>query len=129
MRDPKRVMAATVLVFEALVVVFAALVAKDLTGLGTTTAVGGGAALAVVLVVASGVLGRPGGYWLGSLLQVVVVATGLLLPAMLLVGGVFAGLWVAAVVLGTRIERDRAAWSGGAGPSGPDGPGATVGDG
>ncbi len=109
MRDPKRVMAATVLVFEALVVVFASLVAKDLSGLGTAQAVGGGAVLAVVLVLSSGVLGRPGGYWWGSLLQVVVVATGLVLPVMLGVGLLFAGLWTAAVVIGTRIERERAA--------------------
>ncbi|WP_336923694.1 DUF4233 domain-containing protein [Aquipuribacter sp. SD81] len=111
MRDPKRAMGATVLVFEALVVVFAALVAKDLTGLGTAQAVGGGLALAALLVVASGLLGRPGGYWVGSLLQVVVVATGLLVATMLVIGLLFTGLWVAAVVLGTRVERERAAWS------------------
>lgn len=109
MRDPKRAMAATVLVFEALVVVFAALVAKDLTSLSTAQAVGGGLVFAAVLVLASGLLGRPGGYWAGSVLQVLVVATGVVLPVMLGVGLLFTGLWVAAVVFGTRIERERAA--------------------
>ena len=37
------------------------------------------------------------------------MATGLVLPVMLGVGLLFAGLWVAAVVIGTRIERERAA--------------------
>lgn len=101
-------MAATVLVFEAVIVFFASLVAKDLSDLTTAQAVGGGAALAVVLVLASGVLGRPGGYWFGSLLQVVVVATGVVLPVMLGVGLLFTGLWVAAVVIGTRIDQERA---------------------
>lgn len=107
MRDPKRAMAATVLVFEAMVVVFASLVAKDLSGLSTTEAVGGGAGLALLLVVASGLLGRPWGYWVGSALQVVLVATGVYVPTMILVGLLFTGLWVAAVVIGTRIERER----------------------
>jgi len=101
-------MAATVLVFEAMVVFFASLVAKDLSGLSTAQAVGGGAALAVVLLLSSGLLGRAGGYWFGSLLQVAVVATGLFVPTMIGVGLLFAGLWVAAVVIGTRIERERA---------------------
>lgn len=107
MRDPKRAMAATVLVFEALVVLFASLVAKDLSGLSTVQAVGGGVVLAVLLVLASGVLGRPGGYWLGSSLQVAVVGTGLVVPSMIGLGLLFTGLWVAAVVIGTRIERER----------------------
>jgi len=107
-RDPKRAMAATVLVFEAMLVFFASLVAKDLSGLSTGEAVGGGVALALLLLLASGLLGRPGGYWVGSALQVLVVGTGLVLPAMIGVGLLFTGLWVAAVVLGTRIDRERA---------------------
>ncbi len=107
-------MAATVLVFEALVVFFASLVAKDLSSLSTAQAVGGGAVLAVVLLLSSGLLARPGGYWFGSLLQVAVVATGVFVATMVAVGLLFAGLWVTAVVIGTRIERDRA----GAAPAG-----------
>lgn len=110
MRDPKRAMAATVLVFEALVVVFASLVAKDLSGLSTAQAVGGGVGLAVLLVLASGALRSEWGYRIGSVLQVVVVATALVLPVMLGIGVLFAGLWVAALVIGTKIERERAAF-------------------
>jgi hypothetical protein len=108
-RDPKRAMAATVLVFEAIVVVFASLVAKDLSGLSTLQAVGGGAVLALVLLVSSGLLGRPGGYWWGSVLQVAVVATGVFVPIMIGIGLLFTGLWIAAVVIGNRIERERPA--------------------
>ncbi len=109
MRDPKRTLCATVLVFEALVVLFAALVAMDLSGLSVGQAVGGGVALMVALLVAAGWLGRPGGYWLGSLLQGPVVLSGIVVPAMIVLGALFAGLWVAGVVVGTRIERERAA--------------------
>jgi protein-S-isoprenylcysteine O-methyltransferase Ste14 len=100
-------MAATVLVFEALVVFFASLVAKDLSGLTTAQAVGGGAVLALVLVLATGALGRPGGYWLGSVLQGAVVATGVVVPMMIGIGLLFTALWVAAVLIGNRIERER----------------------
>ncbi len=44
------------------------------------------------------------------MLQVVVVATALVLPVMLGIGVLFAGLWVAALVIGTKIERERAAF-------------------
>lgn len=109
MRDPKRAMAATVLVFEALVVVFASLVAKDLTGLSTVQAVGGGAVLAVLLVLVAGLLRFRWAYGVGTALQVALVATGLVLPIMLGVGLLFAGLWFAALLIGLRIERERAA--------------------
>lgn len=122
MRDPKRAMAATVLVFEALVVFFAALVAKDLSGLTAAQAVGGGTVLAAVLAMSSGLLGRPGGYWWGSVLQVAVVATALVVPVMLGLGLLFTGLWVAAVVIGTRIERERGGLGGTGGAGGAVGP-------
>ncbi len=113
-----RVLAASVLVFEAIVVALAIPAALAL-GSADPSAVGwwfGGAAVGCLL--AAGLLRRPAGYLLGSLLQVVVVASGVLLPAMYLLGGVFAALWVAALVLGRRGERIRAERAGGAGDAG-----------
>jgi len=54
--------------------------------------------------VVAGLLRRPWGYALGSALQVPVVAAGFVVPAMFLLGAVFAGLWFFALYLGRRVE-------------------------
>ena len=102
MSPPTPVLARTVLIFEALVVLFGALVARTLTDIGTATALGGGAALAVALVLTTGLLRRRVGYVVGSALQVVLLATAFVVPEMLLLAVLFTGLWVAALVLGHR---------------------------
>ena len=100
----RRILCATVLLAEALVVVFALLVAKDLTDVPTPTlvAVGGGAALGCLLV--AGLLRRPWSYALGSLLQVALVLSGLVVGVMWFLGGVFAGLWFLSLYLATRVD-------------------------
>jgi hypothetical protein len=100
-----RGIAAAVLVFEGLVIFFATLVALDLSDVDDTTLwwVGGVAALACVL--AAGLLGRPGGYAVGSALQVLVVASGFVVTAMFFLGAVFAALWFFTLYLGRRVER------------------------
>lgn len=100
-----RGIAAAVLVFEGLVVLFATLVALDLTDVdhGTLWAVGGG--LAVLCVLAAGLLRRPWGYAVGSLLQLAVLAAGFVVPTMFFLGAVFAGLWFLALYLGRKVER------------------------
>jgi len=107
-----RGIAAAVLVFEGLVVFFATLVALDLSDVEDATLwwVGGTAALACV--VAAGFLRRPWGPAVGSALQVVVVAAGLVVPAMFFLGVVFAGLWFFALYLGRRVERHEAPGAG-----------------
>jgi hypothetical protein len=100
-----RGIAAAVLVFEGLVVLFATLVALDLTDVddGTLWLVGG--AVSVACVVAAGLLRRPWGYAVGTALQVVVVATGLVVPVMFFLGLLFAGLWFVVLHLGRKVER------------------------
>ena len=98
----------TVLWLEAFVVFFATLVADGLrmAGPGTVWAVGGGAALVCVLAALS--TRSRIGVVLGSLVQVALIASGALLPTMWFVGAVFAVLWVIALVLGDRIDTERA---------------------
>ena len=72
----------------------AALVAFGLRVAEPAVVWGVGGALALCLVLAAGVLGRPGGYVVGSVLQVPVVAVGVAVPTMLVMGGIFAVLWV-----------------------------------
>ncbi len=108
-RSARRQFAATMLVLEACVVLFAALVAfgLDVAEPRVVWVLGGGLALSLVL--AAAVLRQPGGYVVGSVLQVAVVAGGLAVPLMFVVGGIFAVLWVVSLRLGTRIDRERAA--------------------
>jgi len=111
MRAPRRVMAAATLTLEAFALFFGALVAKDLTQLttGQSLALFGGLAIACLLV--AGMLRVRAGYVLGSALQVAVIATGLLVPAMAFLGAVFAALWGASLYWGARIEREQAQYA------------------
>ncbi|MGO1317464.1 MAG: DUF4233 domain-containing protein [Cellulomonadaceae bacterium] len=119
-KKPARIQfTSTILVLEALVVLFATLVAYGLRNApagmpdsvlplpGTAIWILGGTT-SLVLLVLSRLCGRPGGYVAGSLAQVVVVAGGLVVPMMVLVGLIFAAMWVVALRLGGRIDRERA---------------------
>lgn len=106
MRSPTRMAAATTLTCEALVVVFAGLVAMRLSSLSTAQALGISVALAVACLVAAGLLRRRIGYVLGSVLQLLVICYGFWVPTMWFVGGLFAVLWIFSLVAGTRAERE-----------------------
>jgi uncharacterized membrane protein YeiB len=106
-RSPSRVLAATVLCFEALVVFFAGLVAKDLSSATPAAALAASGALALACLVCAALLRTRPGYWLGSVLQVCVIAVGLWVPVMFFLGLVFAALWVLALVVG-RLRRPEA---------------------
>jgi len=108
-RSAKRQFAATILVLEAFVVGFAALVAFGLRLAPSGVVWGAGAGLGVALLVTAGLLRTRAGYVLGSVLQVPVLVIGLLVPMMFVVGGIFVLLWVVALRLGGRIDRERAA--------------------
>jgi hypothetical protein len=105
-RSPTRIFAATTLSCEALVVIFAGLVAKDLSSLSLGAALGISAALAVGCLLAAGMLRTRRGYVVGSILQVLIIGYGFWLPAMFGVGALFAALWVFSLVMGTRAERE-----------------------
>ncbi|GAA3812386.1 DUF4233 domain-containing protein [Cellulomonas soli] len=103
----------TILVLEAFVVLFATLVVHGLRTYptGPVWAVGGG--LVVLLLVASGWVGRPGGYVVGWVLQGWLLAASLLAPAgardlTVITVVVFVALWAVALRLGGRIDRERA---------------------
>ncbi len=107
-RSARRQFTATILVLEAFVVGFAALVAYGLRAAAPGPLWTMAGALVVSLVLAAGTMGRPGGAVVGSVLQVAVLAGGLLVPMMWFVGGVFVVLWVVALRLGGRIDAERA---------------------
>jgi hypothetical protein len=47
----------------------------------------------------------------GTAVQVVLIATGVFVPAMFVVGAGFAALWVWLVSVGRRIDADRRRWA------------------
>lgn len=112
-RPAKPQFSQTILVLEACLVLFATLVAYGLrvASTGVVWAVGG--TLALVLVLASGLVGRRGGYAVGWVLQGWLLAAAIILPAVardiaVIVVLVFVGLWFAALRIGGRIDRERA---------------------
>jgi hypothetical protein len=105
-RSPTRIAAASTLTCEALVVMFAGLVAKDLSSLSLGAALGITSALAVGCLLAAGMLRSRSGYVLGSVMQVLVFGFGFWVHSMFFLGAVFALLWVLSIVLGTRAEAE-----------------------
>ncbi len=100
-----RVLCSSVLFFEALVVALAVPAGLALTAHHHGLIVWGGLALAAACLLAAGLLRTSAGYVLGSALQLVVLASGFLLPAMFFLGALFGGLWVLAIVLARKADR------------------------
>ena len=98
------------LALEAVLVFFVALTAFGLKALESLPAFIGGAALIVVLVLAARLVRYPWGVWLGWVLQVVLLATGILLPIMYVVAAAFIGIWVYCFVKGRQLDSAKAAY-------------------
>ena len=103
----------TILVLEACSVLFATLVAYGLRVADPAVVWGVGGGLALLLVLLAGRVGKPGGYALGWVAQAWLVTAAVLLPAVardiaVLVAIVFVALWVMAIRVGGRIDRERA---------------------
>jgi hypothetical protein len=105
-----RTLGASVLTMEALVISFALLVAKDLSVRSEIPVGVLGGVLALLCLLAAGLLKRQIGWVLGSLIQVGLIALGFVVPMMFLLGALFAGLWAAAIIVGRMGERARARW-------------------
>lgn len=103
----RRSLASIVLGFELVVVFLATLVIFGLSDLPPWVTLGGGALLCLIMVAVLGLLRYEWAYYLGWAIQVVVVATGVLNPAMFVVGALFAGMWVYCMISGSRIDRQQ----------------------
>jgi Protein of unknown function (DUF4233) len=97
----------TVLSMEAVIALLAIVPAKQLghASAGTAGAVCG--AIAVVALLLCGYLGRGrGALYAGSVFQALVIASGVLLPAMYVLGAIFAALWFTGIWLGRKWEHN-----------------------
>ena len=108
-----RVIAASVLAFEAIIVVLAIPVAITLGGVDPAVAGVVGGVLALLCIVIAGSLRRPWGYAAGWVAQALILMSGFVVHAMFFVGGMFVALWWIGLRVGRRGEELRAArWSG-----------------
>jgi hypothetical protein len=102
-----RQLCGTVLIMEAIVIGLAIPVAIVTEHVHHGVAVGIGGGLAVCALLLSAVVGRPGmgwALWAGSALQLLVIAAGVVVPAMYILGTIFAALWVTGIWLARRLQ-------------------------
>lgn len=107
-RSVQETLGSIALGIEIVVVFLAALVVFGLKALPAATALIGGGALVVILILTVGLLRYRWGIWLGWLLQAVIIAAGFLVAMMFIVGGIFAALWAYCVITGARIDNRKA---------------------
>jgi hypothetical protein len=91
---------------EFFIMGFAMLLAKDNHGTSTIVA---GAIIALLMLLTPGLLKKRVGWILGSILQFLMIGYAVVVPAMAIVGLIFGGLWIAAIVVGRKGEAARAA--------------------
>lgn len=104
-----RVLGAAVLSLEAIVVILAipVVVVVGTVPVPPWLGISGGVILALALIVLARYVTRPWAIPVGWVLQALVVLTGLLAPAMFIVGGIFALLWGVAIRLGRQVDHAR----------------------
>ncbi|MEV7775849.1 DUF4233 domain-containing protein [Kitasatospora sp. NPDC086791] len=104
-----RTLCSSTLIGEALLAMFAGLVAMRLSDVPTAT-VWTVTGIAMVLCVAlCGMIDRPGAVPIGWALQIGLIASGFVLPTMFGLGVVFAGLWWCSVHYGRKVDAFKAA--------------------
>ncbi|NQX10118.1 DUF4233 domain-containing protein [Microbacteriaceae bacterium VKM Ac-2855] len=107
-RSVRQSLASITLGFESIVMFLAALVTFGLKATSPLIALGGGAVVCLALVAAVGLLRSRYGYVFGWVLQFVIVATGVFVPIMFLIGAAFVALWTYCMVTGARLDAETA---------------------
>ncbi|TDD16981.1 DUF4233 domain-containing protein [Kribbella turkmenica] len=104
-----RSLASIVLGFESLVLALVTPVMISVADVRPAVAVPVCIGLAVLALLATGLLRNRVGYALGWVVQAGAVGLGFVVPVMFVLGLAFASFWVAAIVLGRRIEEAKKA--------------------
>ncbi|MFC5667360.1 DUF4233 domain-containing protein [Kitasatospora misakiensis] len=104
-----RTLCSSTLIGEALVVLFAALVAMQLSDVSTGALWTVSGIAMVLCVLLCGMITRPGAVAVGWALQLGLIASGLVVPTMFVLGVIFAGLWWCSVHYGRKIDEIKAA--------------------
>lgn len=102
-----------VLALQSLAALFATLLVSGLGKAGTVSVPAGvtwgaGLSLVVLLGYAAGQQKKRWGRWLGWILQLPMLVAAVIDPAIAIIGFMFLGLWIMALRIGGRIDRERA---------------------
>ena len=95
----------SVLVMEAFTMGFALLIAMNSSDSWELIL---GGVLAIMLLLTPGLLKGKTGWVVGSLLQIPLIGYGMVVTSMYVLGGIFALLWIAAILVGRAGEAARA---------------------
>ncbi len=94
-----------VLGFELIVVGLASLTIFGLGALPPEWALGGGAAVCILMLITIWLMMKfRWAFLLGWLIQLIVVAAGFAVTMLFLIGAVFAGIWTFAMTTGARLD-------------------------
>ena len=104
----KRTLGSMLMAFESFVLFFATLVAFGLKASNPVAVWSVGLTLSLLIIATPAILGKPGSYIWGWILQALVVLTGIWVPLMWFVGGLFVCLWAWAMIAGGTIDKARA---------------------
>lgn len=111
-RGAEESLGSIVLVFESIIVFLGGLVVYGLKalpdGIPPWWGIVGGAVLAALMLVVSGLLRHRWAVGLGWALQVVVALGGILVPALVLIALVFGAMWGYATIKGAALDRRNA---------------------
>lgn len=105
-RSLRESLGSIVLGFELIIVFLGALVLFGLKALPAAIALGGGAAVVALMIVAIALLRYRVGVVLGWIVQLLVVAAGFLVPAFFIVGAIFTAIWTYCMITASRIDRN-----------------------
>ncbi|KQM83406.1 DUF4233 domain-containing protein [Agromyces sp. Leaf222] len=115
-RSVRASLASIVLGFELLVVFLAALVIWGLTpddggafGLPRWAPLVAGGVVIVLMIATIGLLRHRWAYLLGWVVQALILLAGFLNPGMFFIGALFGGIWTYCMIVGERIDREKAA--------------------
>jgi len=97
-----------VLGLEAVLVFFVTLTVYGLHALPPVEAFVGGAVLVVVLALTTRIVRYPWGVWVGWVLQALLLATGILLPALYIAAGFFVAMWIFCFLRARQIDHANA---------------------
>jgi predicted membrane protein len=93
-----------VLAFEAFVVFFGTLAAFGLKVADGPVVWGFGLTFSAILILTPGYLGKPGSYWFGWALQVILLVVSFMIPWALMIAIIFVGFWGWAMIAGYTID-------------------------
>ena len=106
----QRTLGSMLLAFESFVVFFATLVAFGLKLADPIGVWAVGLSLTLVTIATPAVLGKTWSYYWGWALQLLILLTGIFVPLMWIVGGIFVCLWAWAMIAGSTIDKARRAY-------------------